>query len=81
MRRDDEDDWDDPEPDDFDDDVLEMLHCPECGEDIYEDSEQCPHCGMYVKPGGSTSALSGKPWWFVLLAILGIVAVIGLCIF
>lgn len=72
------DDWDDP---DFDDDIsdewqsddhVETLACPSCGEQIYEEAQQCPHCGQYVTP--SSSPLLGRPWWFVVLGILGIIA-------
>ena len=35
----------------------------------------CPYCGEYVTH--STSVLAGKPLWFIVLAILGIIAVIA----
>ena len=79
MRRTEDDDWEDPDygDDDYgDDDEPELLACPECGGEVYEDAEQCPHCGQYIKPGGSTSVLSGRPFWFIALAIAGIIAVI-----
>lgn len=71
---DDDDDWEAPEPDDEDDDSLETVACPSCGRQIYEEAEQCPYCHEYVTH--STSVLSGKPLWFLLLAILGVIAVI-----
>jgi uncharacterized protein (DUF983 family) len=75
MYRDDDcedDDWEAPEPDE--DESLELLPCPSCGEPIYEEADACPYCGEYVTH--STSVLAGKPLWFVALAILGIIAVI-----
>jgi hypothetical protein len=36
---------------------------------------RCPLCGEYLRRP-STSILVGRPWWFVLLALLGILAVI-----
>jgi hypothetical protein len=50
--------------------------CPSCGEDIYEDAVRCPYCGDYV-----TFSTRGYPWnrrpmWWVLLALLGIVATV-----
>ena len=47
---------------------------PLCGEEIYEQTEQCPHCGDYVTH--STSALAGRPLWFIALGLLGIAATI-----
>lgn len=66
-------DWEYPEPDEDEDDD-ETRACPSCGEEMYEDAEQCPACGEYVV--FSNAALSGWPWWFVLLGLVGIVAVI-----
>lgn len=80
MRRTEDDDWEDPDygDDDYgdDDNEPELVPCPECGGEVYEDAEQCPHCGQYIKPGGSKSVLSGRPLWFIALAIAGIIAVI-----
>lgn len=70
--------WDDgPIDADLDDDD-DLVPCPLCGEEIYEDTVRCPKCGNYV-PGWrerSTSPLIGKPTWYVLLALMGIVAVL-----
>jgi endogenous inhibitor of DNA gyrase (YacG/DUF329 family) len=67
-------DWEDPEPDLDESDESETLPCPACGEPVYEDAEQCPHCGTYVTHG--TSLLSGRPTWLVVLAVLGVVTLI-----
>jgi hypothetical protein len=68
-------DWEYPEPDEFEDEeVSETRACPACGMDVYEDLEQCPACGDYIV--FSDSALSGWPWWFVALGMLGIVSLI-----
>jgi hypothetical protein len=48
--------------------------CPHCGADVFEDAEQCPHCGEYIVH--STSPWDGRPFWWRLLGVLGIVAVI-----
>lgn len=72
---DEDDDWESPEPDEeADEDSVETVACPDCGEQIYEEAEQCPYCGQYVTH--STSPWSGRPWWFVVLGLAGIVAVI-----
>ena len=72
----DEGDWDDDDwPDDDDGETL-TFPCPNCRAEIYEDAEQCPHCGEYVE-GRSTSAVwAGRPGWWILLGGLGIVATI-----
>jgi hypothetical protein len=70
------DDFDDDEgdDDDFDGDEGELLPCPECGADIYEESQQCPYCGSYVT--FSTHPFTGRAWWWVALGLLGIIAMI-----
>jgi hypothetical protein len=62
------------QPDAFDDASDDTEPCPECGADIYEDAEQCPHCGAYVTH--STSAWSGRPLWWIVLGVLGVVALV-----
>lgn len=64
-----------PAEDDYDfDDESDTEPCPECGEEIYEDSDQCPKCGADVALG--SNVWSGRPWWWKLLGILGIGAMI-----
>jgi predicted amidophosphoribosyltransferase len=58
-----------------DDSAAETVPCPACGADIYEEAEQCPVCGEYVVH--NSSALAGKPGWYLLLAVLGVIAVIA----
>lgn len=73
-----EDDWeadweDDESPDDADD--YGTIECPHCGEEMFEDAPQCSACGQYlVRKTGEF--WNGKPLWYVLLALLGIIAVI-----
>jgi hypothetical protein len=69
-----DDDWDNPELDEADDGTTELVACPACGEEIYEEAEQCPHCGSYVVH--STSAFAGRPMWFCVLGFLGVVATV-----
>ncbi len=61
--------------DEWDDETTDTVNCENCGEEVYEDAEQCPYCGWYVTQ--TTSTFDGKPFWFVLLGIAGIVAVIA----
>ena len=71
------DDWDDDfdgeEFDEEDDETL-VVSCPKCGADVYEDAEQCPVCGDYIVY--ETRVWSGKPLWWILLGLIGIVAVV-----
>lgn len=67
------------EPDEFgwpeDDAPAETISCPACGGEVYEDAPQCPACGEFIVH--DTGALSGKPGWYVLLAVLGVLAVVA----
>lgn len=49
------------------------VSCPQCRREIYEDSVQCCYCGHYLE--ADTSPWSGRPFWWVILALLGILAV------
>jgi len=58
-----------PQEADLDDDAAdaETLPCPSCGREVYEETQRCPHCGVWVTPG---SARSRRPIWIVVLAAL-----------
>jgi predicted nucleic acid-binding Zn ribbon protein len=70
--------WDEDWPDDAD--GHGTVPCPHCGAEIYEDAPQCPACGDYVTPGGHR-LWGGKPIWYIVIALLGVVAVILTCLF
>ncbi len=68
--------WEYPDPDDSDDDgCTGTITCTACGAEIYEDAPQCPVCSEYATPGGG-SLWQGRPGWWIVLGLLGIVAVI-----
>jgi len=72
-----EDSWDQEPSDELDDefdDVAETVPCPNCGAEIYEEAERCPECGDYVTFG--TNAWSGRPLWWIVLGMLGVVAMV-----
>ena len=72
-----DDEFDDGDSDewDFDDDeVSEVLPCPNCGAEVYEDALRCPVCGDYIT--FRASVWSGRNWWWIILGILGIAAVV-----
>jgi hypothetical protein len=68
-------DWEYPDEDHGDvADATPTQSCPMCGVDIYEDAVQCPLCGQYLTR--TSSAWNGRPGWWVLLGLLGILAVV-----
>ena len=71
------DDHEYPDPDDTADDG-QFVQCPECRRHFYEDAEMCPHCGHAI--AADTGVWSGKPWWWTVLAVLGVVGLIGVLI-
>ena len=73
-RDDDADDWEVESPQEED----ELIDCPECGAAIHGESQRCPQCGHYIiDDDDSHSRLwQGRPWWWLVLGGLGIVALI-----
>jgi hypothetical protein len=59
--------------DDWSDEASPTIPCPECGADVYEESEHCPACGHFLLPDSSHPWLA-KPAWFVILGLVGILA-------
>ena len=70
---DDSDELDDDYPDD--DSEVELVRCPQCGADVYEDAEQCPECGEWITV--STHPFAGRSVWFIVIGLLGIAATIA----
>ena len=63
-----------PDDDEFHDDLSETVACTQCGAEVYEDAVRCPNCGNYMTP--DTNIWSGRPGWWIVLGLLGILAVI-----
>jgi len=61
-----------PDEDESDDEATATVACPHCGAQVYEDAEYCPVCDSYITPGGN--AISGRPLWWILLGLAGIIA-------
>ena len=71
------DDWEFPdEPLGDEEDETVTVDCPNCGATMYEDAPQCPACGEYVSR--TTSAWQGRPVWWILLGLAGIIATLFL---
>jgi hypothetical protein len=75
----DEDSYDDEsEVDEDDPDAIDTIICPECGAEVFDEAVLCPSCGLAFtedmltsQPGRGHSAWSGRPWWWIVLAVLG----------
>ena len=69
-----EDDSEWSDPDLGDDDESEVMACPECGEQVYEFTDQCPYCRQYISFSTHTNNVwRGRSLWWILLASLGII--------
>ena len=64
---------DDEYPDDYDlnDDEVELLPCPSCGREVYEETEKCPYCGDWIMP---RQAAARTPFWFRVVGAVVVVA-------
>ena len=75
----DEEKWYDDDDEFAEDDNVETVPCPECGAEVYEESERCPACGNYIvhsTTAHSHNVWSGRPWWWTVLGILGVLLLI-----
>jgi hypothetical protein len=66
---------------DWDDESSETVSCAQCGAEIYEDAFQCPACGAHVSgDSGANPVWTGRPGWWIVLGLLGILAVIAMLV-
>lgn len=56
--------------DEDNDDVDDILLCPNCREDVHEDTQQCPHCGDWITPVYPGEETKQWIWKVVVLLIL-----------
>lgn len=54
----------------YDDDGPPLVPCPHCREEILEESEQCPHCGMYTSKEDAPSESKSRVWVVVMVLAL-----------
>ena len=57
-----------------DDDDTPLTRCPNCRAEVYREADSCPRCGEFLT--GGSGPLDSKPKWFVVLGLLGILAVV-----
>ncbi len=69
---DDDFDVDEGDVDESDDEAT--IACPYCGDEMYEDAPQCPHCGQYIT--AEDGHREPKPWWIVAGVIACLVALL-----
>ena len=57
----------------MDEDIIDLIPCPNCGAMISEYAQQCPECGDWVVERSTHSAWADKSLWWILLALGGAV--------
>jgi hypothetical protein len=55
----------------MDDEDEYTLPCPHCGDEIFDDVDQCPHCRQYIS---SSDFKKPVPTWVIVLVILTVVS-------
>ncbi len=55
----------------FDENRIDLLRCPHCGEPISEFAQQCPRCKEWISRE-SSPAFWNRPVWWIVLAVTGI---------
>ena len=69
-------------PDERDADLLDdgddVESCPECGGEVYVDSERCPDCGHWLTSGEGSHIredAEGAPWqaWVIVIAVVALI--------
>ncbi|HEV3259217.1 MAG TPA: hypothetical protein VG013_20280 [Gemmataceae bacterium] len=63
-----------PEPDSDEGEGVETVSCPHCRRPVYEEAEQCPHCGSYISAEDSPRR---PPWWLAVGVLLCLGVVFG----
>jgi len=56
-------DLDEPEDEEEAEAVVQLVNCPACGELVYDQAQQCPHCKEWLVPPGRGWRQSRK--WYV----------------
>ncbi len=75
----DEDEDEDQEIYGSEEDEHPVIPCPNCGEEVFDDAEQCPSCGHWLVP--DRNPMRGRPSWFLILGFGGAILAILLWLF
>ena len=59
----------------FQDAEPELLPCPSCGVEVYEETQRCPHCGEWITPLAASARSRSRLW--IIAAILALIAIIA----
>ena len=75
--------WGDNDPEvpldeDLVDDGDDAVPCPACGHDVYEDADQCTHCGEWIIP--SATGAGGLHWVWIAAAVMAAGAMIAISV-
>jgi len=78
---DDDDEREAPDESEMDPDIgdenAELVPCPYCGDDVYEQAERCPHCGKYISEEDTPDHAAARfPSWLIVGVIACLVAVL-----
>jgi predicted nucleic acid-binding Zn ribbon protein len=75
-----DDDDDESYPDGvYDDDGPPTVECRKCGDEIYEDADQCPHCGTYQSDEDAGQGPRRSTWISIML-ILALLAALMMAV-
>lgn len=69
---DDDEDFENDVDDETDEDGDDTIPCPNCREPVFDDAEQCPHCGEYLT--GETARQGPKPTWIIVTVVVLLIA-------
>ena len=65
------DNWDDEDDESqLDGESAELMTCPHCRSEIYEESQRCPVCDNYVTPSSSPWATKPILWRFFMVVLV-----------
>lgn len=58
-----------------DDEGADLVACPHCGQEVYDNADRCPHCRMNIISGRDPAKRPRRwAWWVMAAAILTAIA-------